>query len=212
LGEDEIKQAHDNLKTLVPPNVGVLTVLGKTEIDEIPLQLGALEKGKTEEVQSDVLMSAGVGEGALKGGNFSTGVLNIEVLTNTLVKILKQVENLWFNRKFKQLISTGTYQFKLKFLGITSLNKDKIITAFDGLLDKGGNVTLSINARDMDVADYINILDIENALGYKDKFSPLLTSYTATEGGRPSGTGKGSDNTDKSNESGSNNSPRPSTQ
>jgi hypothetical protein len=211
LGEEEIRQAHENLKSLLPPNVGCLTVLGGTKFDDIPLQLSALEKGKMKEVQDDVLMGSGIGEGALKGGNFSTGVLNIEVITNTLLKILKQIESIWFNRKFKKLTDSN-YRFKLKFLGITSMNREDIIKSFDGLLDKGGNLTASINARGFEVQEYMDILELENELGYKDKFKPLLTSFTATgkEPGAPEGSGEGGDNTDKSSENGSNNNPKPS--
>jgi hypothetical protein len=211
LGEEEIIQAHNNIKSLLPPNVGCLTVLGGTEFDDIPLQLSALEKGKMKEVQEDVLTSSGVGEGALKGGNFSTGVLNIEVITNTIVKILKQIEHVWFNRKFKQLVGNGQYQFKLKFLGMTSFNKDDIIESFDGLLDKGGTLTPSIAARGFEIVEYTDILDIEDALEYKEKFEPLITSYTMSgEGaGRP-GSDNGGDNTEKGKKNGANNNPKPS--
>lgn len=214
LGEEEIVQSHENLKSLLPPNVGCLTVLDGTEFDQIPLQLSAIEDKKMKETRDDVLMSSGVGEGALKGGNFSTGVLNIEVITNTVIKMLKQIENIWFNRKFKQLVGNGQYQFKLKFLGVTSFNKEKVIKSLDGLLDKGGNITPSINVRGFDVSDYMDIMEVENALEYKEKFKPLQTSFTykgdESEGGRPTGTGEGGDNTDKSNENGGNNNPKPS--
>lgn len=212
LGETEIIQAHENLKSLLPPNVGCLTVLGGTKFEDIPLQLSALEKGKMKEVQEDVLMGSGIGEGALKGGNFSTGVLNIEVITNTIVKILKQIEAIWFNRKFKQL-TDGNYRFKLKFLGITSMNREAIISSFDGLLDKGGNLTASVNARGLEIGEYMDILAVENELKYKEQFIPLMTSYTTTgkDSGRPEGSGEGGDNTDKSNNNGGNNNPKPST-
>jgi hypothetical protein len=211
LGEEEIIQAHENLKSMLPPNVGCLTVLGGTKFEDIPLQLSALEKGKMQEVQGDVLMGSGIGEGALKGGNFSTGVLNIEIITNSLIKILKQIESIWFNRKFKQLTDSN-YRFKLKFLGITPMNKETIIKSFDGLLDKGGNLTASINARGFEVGEYMDILQVENELKYKDLFIPLMTSYTTTgeDTGRPNGSGEGGDNTDKSTENGSNNNPKPS--
>ena len=212
LGEQEIKQAHENLKATLPPNVGCLTVLGGTKFEEIPLQISAIEKGKMAEVKDDVLTSAGVGEGSLKGGNFSTGVLNIDIITNTVQKILKQVENLWLNRKIKNIVGNGQHQFRFKFLGITSFNRDKIIDSFDGLLDKGGNLSPSVSARGFDIVEYIDILDAENAFGYKDKFEPLMTSHTTSGdgAGRPSGSGEGGDNTDKTNNNGSNNNPSPS--
>lgn len=211
LGEEEIKQMHENLKATLPPNVGCLTVLGGTKFEEIPLQISALEKGKMAEVKDDVLTSAGVGEGALKGGNFSTGVLNIDIITATVQKILKQIENAWFNRKFKQIVGNGQYQFRYRFLGLTAFNREKIIDSFDGLLDKGGNLTASVAARGFDMIEYIDILDVENAFGYKDKFQPLMTSHTTSgKGGRPTGTGEGGDNTDKTNNNGGNNNPSPS--
>lgn len=211
LGEEEIREAHQALKALVPSNVGVLTVLGGTSIDDIPMQLSATEKGKTAEVQEDIRMSSGVGESITQGGNYSSSMINVEVISNTLVKVLKQIEHIWFNRKFSSLVGNGIYQFKLKFFGITAFNRDKIIDNFDKLLDKGGNLTPSITARGFDIQEYIDILDIENSLKLKDKFKALITSFTATgKDGRPTGTGKGGDNTDKSNESGSNNDPSPS--
>lgn len=210
LGDEEIRDAHSALKALVPSNVGVLTVLGGTSFDDIPLQLSAVEKGKTSEVQEDIRMSSGVGESITQGGNYSSSMINVEVITNTLVKILKQIEHIWFNRKFSSIAGNGIYQFKLKFLGITAFNKDKIIEAFDGLLDKGGNLTPSVTARGFDIEEYVDILDIENSLKFKNKFEPLQTSYTKTNTGRPSGTGKGSDNTDISDDNGLNNNPSPS--
>lgn len=213
LGEDDIFQAHENLKSLTPSNVGVLTVLGGTEIEDVPLQLSALEKGKGNEIKDDILLSSGVGEGALKGGNFSAGVLNIEVLTNTIVKVLKQIENIWFNRKFNTLVGNGQYKFRMKFLGVTTFNKEDIIDSFDGLLDKGGNITLSINARGLSTEEYMDILAVEDYMTYKDLFKPLQTSYTMgtdSEGGRPTGTGSGGDNTDASNDTGGNELPSPS--
>lgn len=212
LGEEEIREAHQALKALVPSNVGVLTVLGGTDIEDIPLQLSAVEKGKTGEVQEDIRMSSGVGESITQGGNYSSSMINVEVITNTLVKVLKQIEHIWFNRKFSSLVGNGIYQFKLKFLGITAFNKEKIIESFDGLLDKGGNLTPSVTARGFDIQEYTDILDIENSLKLKDKFEPLITSYTTTgkNNGRPKGTGKGGDGADKSNEVGANNNPSPS--
>jgi len=211
LGEADIVQAHENLKSLVPSNVGVLTVLGGTKIAEVPLQLSAMEKNKTQEIKDDILTSSGIGEGALKGGNFSTGVLNVEVLTNTVMKMLKQIESIWFYRKFNSLVGTGQYKFKLKFLGITPFNKEDIISAFDGLLDKGGNLSLSVNARGLGVDEYMDILSIENTFKFKDAFKPLQTSSTMSgENGRPSGSGEGGDSSDNSNSNGGNDSPSPS--
>jgi len=209
LGEEEIIQSHENLKALLPPNVGCLTVLGGTKFDDIPLQLSALEKGKVQEVQSDVLMNAGIGEGALKGGNFSAGVLNVEIITNSLVKILGQIQSIWFNRKFKKF-GNSQFQFRMKFLGITSFNRDKVIAAFDGLLDKGGSLSHSIAARGMDVSNYIDIVAIEDALEYKDKFKPLQTSHTISgnDGGRPSEPDLSNDNTVKDKTNGGSMAPR----
>ncbi|NBI28607.1 hypothetical protein [Chengkuizengella marina] len=212
LGEEEINLSHNNLKKLLPPNVGCLTVLGGTKFENIPLELSGLEKGKMKEVQGDVLVSAGIGEGALKGGNFSTGVLNIDVISNTVMKIMKQIESIWLNRKFKQLTTGGQYQFKARFLGITSQNREKMIKIFDGLLDKGGSLSPSISARGFNLEEYMDILTVENNLDYKDKFEALATSFTtsAKDVGKPNGTGEGGENTEKSQSNGGNFSPRPS--
>ncbi|MFE4571302.1 hypothetical protein [Paenibacillus chitinolyticus] len=212
LGEEEIIQMHENLKKLLPANVGCLTVLGGTKYSDIPLQLSAIEKGKMQEVQSDVLMGSGIGEGALKGGNFSTGVLNIDVLTNTLTRILKQIETVWLNRKLKQINGSSQLSFKVKFLGITPFNREKIIDMFDGLLDKGGSLNASVAARGFDVFEYVEMLHIEDRFDLKSKFEPLKTSFTLSkkDGGRQKGTGEGGDNADKASNSGSNELPSPS--
>lgn len=214
LGEEEITKMHNNIKNLLPENVGILTVLGGTKYDSIPLELSALDTNKMKEVQNDLLLSSGIGDGALKGGNFSTGVLNIDVLTSTIIKILKQIETQWFNRKFNQLVPNKQYSFKLKFIGMTSFNKDKIIDQFDGLLDKGGSLSPSIAARGFNIDEYMDMLSIEESLKFKNKFKPLQTSYTVSnkKPGRESGSGEGSDNTDRSNENGGNNNPKPSKQ
>jgi hypothetical protein len=211
LGEEEIIQAHENLKSLVNNSVGVLTVLGGTKFDEIPMQLSAVEKGKIPEIQNDIFISSGIGDSALKGGNYSTGMINVEIVTNAVVEMLKQIESLWFYRKFKELVGNGSqYKFKLKFLGITPFNKDKITESFDSLLDKGGSISPSINTRGFDSFEYIDLLKVENDLGLKELFEPLMTSFTTSgkDAGRPS---KDSDNgnTDKSKSNGGNNNPKP---
>jgi hypothetical protein len=178
---------HQSLKEILPEFANGLTT--PLEIHDVPFSNQIQTK---EELLSKAERGAFVSSGwssALfaDNGGVSSVNLNIELVTSQIYTILEKIESM-FGRKFRNVVNSKNYDFKLHFFRTVNLNVQENFDRLYKLLEIGGalNPVLSLTGIDPDV--YATLLQIENNLGVKDLL--VLPQSIHTQSGSSDGAGR----------------------
>lgn len=194
-----------------------LTLAPGTEIGKVDKSSGVLEKTLTDENMKRVSTSLGFAIGALNGeGNstYSSLQVNIDLILAQVYQILEQIQ--WqYTKVLNNLINAKGKDFiKFTYLKTSSLTQEKDAKNAKELYTLAGGSRLYwiACASNVDVDDYISLMDYEKQANFEELFPPHMTSYTTNNdtGGRPT-ENSNNPNTNISKTNGSNNTPKPST-
>lgn len=191
----EVAEAyHKAVKSILPEGVDLATT--PMSINDVPFQDS---KEKKEDLlnksERGVFIASSMSSGmfANEGGN--TGLqLNVEIVTANIYAVLEKIESL-FSKKFKYIVTSKNYTFKLKLFRVTNLNvKDNFEMAFK-MLSVGGSLNHLSSVLGFDADGYNTLLEIENELKVKDNLVIPQSIYTQNnsqdnsnsenEGGKP---------------------------
>jgi hypothetical protein len=165
--KDLVQYFHNELKKILPEGAnGVTTPM---DINDVAFSNSAQSK---EELLAKAERGAFVASG-WSGGLFAdnaghTGLqMNVEVVTSNIYAILEKIESM-FNRRFKTVASTKTYEFKLQFYRTTNVNVGDNFDRMFKMLSIGGAIEPLISLCGFDPRTYATLLQVETDLGIKD--------------------------------------------
>jgi hypothetical protein len=196
-----VKDLHAELLKILPRGANGLTT--PLKITDVAFTNQNKEKedllGKSER---GVFINSGFTQDIFGSSSGHTGLnVNIETVTANMYAILEKIENM-FNRKFKKIVNSKNYTFKLKFFRTTNINIADNFDRMFQLVSIGGAIQPLFSLMGYDVETYTTLLQIENQLGIKDLLqvpqSMHTASGTATSEGQP--VKKEKDLTDKGQE------------
>jgi hypothetical protein len=165
--KEAIQYFHNELKKILPEGANGLTT--PLDITAIPFSNQSQSK---EELLAKAERGAYVASG-YSGGLFSdngghTGLqMNVEVVTANIFAVLEKIESM-FSRKFKNVVNTKNYEFKLKFYRTTNVNIDENFERAFKALGIGGAIEPMISLMGFEPDVYATLLKVEKETGIKD--------------------------------------------
>lgn len=187
-----VKALHEAFVNVIPEGATVYTT--PFEVKDVPFTNQSQSK---EELLAKAERGAFVASGhnsamfADNSGHIGLNV-NVEVVTANIFSMVEKIEEM-FTRKFKNVVNTKNYEFKLKFHRTTNINAGEVFDRTYRMFEAGGVITPLISMLGYDIDTYLTLLDIEADLGIKDKLIVPKSMHTQSgnnatsdsEAGRP---------------------------
>lgn len=177
--KDLVQYFHNELKRILPEGAnGVTTPM---EIKDVAF---ANQSQSKEELLAKAERGAFVASGHSSGLYADTGghtglQMNVEVVTSNIYAVLERIEDM-FNRKFKGVANTKTYEFKLKFFRTTNVNVGDNFDRMFQLLGIGGALLPLFSLVGIDAETYMTLLQVEQDLGVKDLLEVPQSMHTVS--------------------------------
>ena len=203
---DLAKEYYHQMGNVLPENIGL--VLTPMDIKDFDFEKDKADKDNVSESIRDYYSSAGVSDLLFNSEKSSSNSLKLSIDNDSSIMfaVLRSLER-WVNRKLKQ--ESGVIKFKCLFLDITKYNQKEF---YENCL-KGSQASLpmktmacvSMGIPQSDMVG-LNFLETE-ILEIQNKFIPLKSSHTQSDGGRPNNSDKGlpvEEVTEEQQENGSN--------
>jgi hypothetical protein len=179
---------HQSLKEILPEFANGLTT--PLEIHDVPFSNQIQTKEELlSKAERGAFVSSGWSSALFADNSGHAGLqMNVEIVTASIYAILEKIESM-FSRKFKNVVNSKNYDFKLHFYRTTNVNIKENFERLMKLVEIGGAITpvFSILGFDSDV--YTTLLQIENNLGVKDNLQTPQSMHTQTvasgDSGRP---------------------------
>lgn len=165
--KDDIAYAHEQLINILPKGANGLTT--PLQIEDVPFanQSQAVED-LLNKGERGIYTSSGWSSALFSNDGAKTGLqANVEIVTSNIYSILEKIESM-FNRRFKMVVNSKNYEFRLSFFRMTNLNIDAVFSRMYKMLEIGGAIEPLINVLGMDTISYITLLGNEAQLGIKD--------------------------------------------
>lgn len=158
---------HEQLKKILPEGANGLTTA--LNIESVPFaNQNQTKQDLLAKSERGVFISSGFSSSMFADNGGHTGLqMNVEVVTANIFATLEKIENA-FNRKFKNVANTKTYEFKLKFFRTTNVNIGDNFERAYKLLAIGGAITPLYSLLGFDAETYSTLLQVENQLKVKD--------------------------------------------
>lgn len=163
-----------------------LTLAPGTKINKIDKGSGLLEKTLTDENMKRVSTSLGFAIGALNGeGNatYSSLQVNIDLILAQIYQIIEQIS--WqYTKVLNNLIGTSGKNFiKFIYLKTSPLTQEKDANNAKELYTLAGGSRLYwvACASNIDVDDYISLMDYEREENFDERYKPHPTSFTMSD-------------------------------
>lgn len=168
---------HNELKRILPEGASGVTT---------PMEIADVSFANTNQSKEELLAKAE--RGAFVSSGFSSSIfsenggntglqMNIEYVTSNIFAILEKIEDM-FNRKFRGVANTKTYEFRLKFHRTTNINIGENFDRAFKLLSVGGAIQPIFSLLGFDVETYTTMLQVENDLGIKDLLTIPQSMHT----------------------------------
>jgi hypothetical protein len=136
-------------------------------------------------------VNSGYSSALFSDNSAHTGLqMNVEVVTSNIYAVLERIEEM-FNRRFKSIANTKTYEFKLKFFRTTNVNIEDNFNRMFQLLTIGGALLPLFSLVGIDAETYMTLLQVEQDLGVKDllvvpqSMNTISGNPTQNQGGNP---------------------------
>lgn len=208
--------AKEIKKAITNNNITGLKLIGLpywATIDQLKVDLSLFDKTKYEAIDNDIAISLGVQGmfGGDKQQTFASADLSLKILFSNIFSILEQIENNLFNYQYNYILKTPEQNSIVmrKFVRTTDMNDDKLIDAYKDMMAMGGSIKKYFDAiGDIDFEEFVAQTKYEHdILKLEEVLIPYLTSYTATDTGRPTNDNKVDDGKGNGNSQ-----PKPSTE
>lgn len=187
---DLVKVFHEELKKILPEGATGLTT---------PLEIHDVAFTNTSQAKEDLLSKAErgvfVSSGhssslyANDGGNIGLN-MNVETVTANIYAVLEKIEDM-FTKRFKNVVNTKNYDFKLKFFRTTNININDNFERMFKLLSIGGAIQPIFSILGYDLETYTTLLQMENDMGIKDMLTVPQSMHTTTTDASTSDKGAG---------------------
>ena len=182
-------QFHKMVKSLVPDGVDVVTT--PMEIKEIKTNVSKSEREVGIDKMNERLnQSAGVSPYIFNMAQNVSGITaNINHNTNVIHAIIEKFE-FWLKKRLDKFPSSK-FRYKVEYFKTNTINRQEMFDMHNVLLSYGGALEPLLSIAGINPDSYIGLLEMENALGIKDKLKITQSVHTANttvgnEGGRPS--------------------------
>jgi hypothetical protein len=120
------------------------------------------------------------GEGQLNASGLQASIKTDELFVEHLYKQFER----FVNFQLKQV--TGRFRFRIKFEGTKFDRQERFERAIQAV-QYGAPVSLLATSLGKTPQEFMNLIDFEESMGWKDRMKPLMSSHTTSgkEGGRP---------------------------
>lgn len=197
--------------------ISFFSVAAGTKIDSIDSANTDIFDQKNEAgLNEKIALDLGLASSLLNGvgaGSFSTAIQNLELVTAQILQWIEQIQNELNKCINANVIKDKSNRVDCKYLPITHVNKDKMVSyAKDLYLQGKGSLTLWASAVGITQDVFFSLLDSELEQNIENKYPVHQTSYTMSgkdEGGRPK-TDNPTDKTVQSQQNNGNAIPSPS--
>lgn len=216
------KQHEDVRDAVVNKNnrggLSFFTVAAGTKIDAIDAaNTDIFDESNESDLSEKVALDLGMASSLLNGvgaGSFSTAIQNLELVTAQLMQWIEQIESELNKCINANVIKDSNNRVECKYLPITHVNKDKMVSyAKDLYLQGRGSLSLWASAVGIQPEVFFALLDEQLENDIENKYPTHQTSYTLSandaKGGRPK-TDNPSDRTIQSQQNNGNSIPSPS--
>lgn len=165
--KDLVQFFHNELKSILPDGANGLTT--PMEIKDVPFSNQTQNKEELlAKAERAVFANSGYSSALYADTGGHTGLqMNVEVVTSNIYAVLEKIEDM-FNRKFKGVANTKTYEFELHFYRTTNVNIQDNFNRMYQLLSIGGALMPLFSLVGIDAETYITLLQVEQDLGVKD--------------------------------------------
>lgn len=150
-----------------------------------------------EEITKKISTNLGFASSALNGisgtgANHTALQANINLILSQIFEVLEEVGN-EYTRVFNEYLGVKENNYiDIKYLPISFLNQSEMYNRAKELyMNASGSLKMLIASAGFDPVDYLNIMEEELEEGIYEKFTPHMTSFTASSkdsgdyGGRP---------------------------
>ena len=129
IGLKSVKVFHDNIKSVLPEQIGLISSPMEIEDFSFERKNNALKNSEVD-AKDGIFDSAGISSGLFNSGDKSSVTLNraIEVDESIMFGVLRQFER-FFNRRLGQ-VTSRTYTFKVIFPDLTVYNEDDMLDKY----------------------------------------------------------------------------------
>lgn len=230
LSKDQQKDQHEKVKDAVinrrsKSGISFFSLASGTKLDKMDVDIGIFDEKNESSIKNNIPADLGISSASLDGntkGNFATASLNLELVAS---HVYTWIEN--FVAELNKCINANIIKdascvVDCYILPTTFANRDKQVQYMKDLYSNGkGSLIAWISATGFDADAYISLLDYELENDMENKYPVHATSFTMSgkdgndnnnEGGRTPIDNPTNENTIKSQSSGSNSNPKPSTE
>lgn len=199
--------------------ISFFTVAAGTKLDSIDVDIDIFDSKNESDLNDQISLDLGICSsliGAMSKGNFSSGQINLEMITAQLYTWIYEWQNELNFVINKNIIQDSKNEVEIYYFPTSFVNRKQFYEMMRGLfMDAGGSLSFLVASTGVDVDAYLSVLDEEIESGIFEKYQPHKTAYTLSssdnDGGRPSEDNPTNENTIKAKLNNSNNQPKPST-
>lgn len=196
LSLDSVKTFHNNIKTALPKNVGLISTPMKVADFSFERKSGGTTNTNLPEAQEVLFTSAGWSSSIFSSQNTTKTAQDNAALSDQslMFGLLRQFER-FFNNRINFLFK-GAFKFTVSFLDITVFNREAEVNKYLKMAQFGYPKMLVAVAMGLSQSQFMGLNALENGLlGLESKLVPLNSSHTggaassgdnSWENGRPS--------------------------
>jgi hypothetical protein len=189
--KEAVQFFHNELKKIIPEGASGLT----TPMDIKDVSFSNATQSKEEllaKAERSAWVNSGYSSAMYSDNGGHTGLqMNVEVVTSNIYAILERIEDM-FSRRFKTVVNTKTYEFKLKFFRTTNVNIGDNFDRMFQLLTIGGAIMPLFSLVGIDAETYMTLMQVEQDLGVKDLLNvPQSMNTQSGDGNNPTTNDKG---------------------
>ena len=178
IGLDSVKMFHNNIKAVLPSQIGLIS--SPMEIEDFSFEKKNNAIGNTlKEKQEAIYSAAGVDADMFNSSGKSAIAMSKSTQTDEALMfgLLRQFER-FFNRRLAQH-SAKKYRFKVMFPDLTVYNRAEMFDKYMQSAQYGFPKTLVISALGMTTTELVSLNTFENDfLNLQEKLLPLASSHT----------------------------------
>lgn len=171
-----VKKFHNNIKTALPKNVGLISTPMEIEDYSFDRKTNS-DNANISEAQDVLFTSAGFGNIFSASNKSLTALKNANISDQSVMfKLLRQFER-FFNARLKYILGSQC-NMGLLFLDITHFNREEKINELLKLAQYGLPKSTIAIASGMSQSQFMGLNALESHLGLEERLVPLNSSHT----------------------------------